>query len=72
MVQVNAADGNRYLEFRYHRRIGNPGVQYAVQVSADLSAWETTPGRFEEIGVASDDNGVTETVTVRRLTVRGL
>lgn len=54
-------------------------------MSPDLQAWETTPNRFEEISVAGDGNGVTETVTLRikpavddlssafvRLTIQGL
>lgn len=64
-LQSNPADGKSYLVYSYRRRLGASGVQYAIEVSNDLRAWEATSSRIEEIGVTKDLNGVTETVTVR-------
>jgi uncharacterized delta-60 repeat protein len=64
-IQRNASDGHRYIIFSYHRRIGSAGVQYSLEVANDLSKWETTPSRLEEISLTPDAGGVTETVQLR-------
>lgn len=64
---TKVADGLKYLQVSYPRRIGAVDVAYTVEVSDDLALW-TSPGTsFETVGTVPAGDGITETVTVRVL-----
>jgi uncharacterized delta-60 repeat protein len=64
-VQMNTADGKDYLVLTYHRRRGNSGINFVVEVSNDLAQWLASASRLEEMGATPDAGGLTETVNVR-------
>ena len=65
-IQVNPADGKRYLTLTYHRRINAPGFVYTVEATSNFVQWSSAPTQVEQVGTPiMDANGITETVTVR-------
>ena len=64
-----AMDGNtghRHLTFSYRRLVSNPsGVQYHLETSTTLAAWQPAGSNAEELSVTPTGDGFTETVNVR-------
>ena len=67
-TQVDGITGQRHLTFSYRRLISNPsGVEYHLETTTDLTAWQPAGASVEELSVQPTGDGVTETVTVRLL-----
>jgi subtilisin family serine protease len=66
--QEDPGTGNRHLTFSYRRLLSNPsGVQYHLETSTTLAAWEPAGANAEELSVIPTGDGITETVTARLL-----
>ena len=66
-VIVATGSGN-YLTLTYNQVISATDISYNVQVSSDLKTWHSGPGYTSTLGVTSNSNGVTESVTVEDVT----
>lgn len=55
---------NDQLVVTYYRLRHEAGIQYEIEVSADLSVWEPANGFFTETAVEADADGRTERVTL--------
>lgn len=61
-----ATQSGQHLTMTYRRRIANPShVQYHLETSTTLTAWQPAGANAEEISATPTGDGVTETVTVR-------
>lgn len=64
---IELVAGNEAFVVR-HTRLKNPrDINYFVEVSTDLTTWNSGPAFTQEIDAQDDGNGVTETVRVRIL-----
>ena len=64
---IKPADGLKYLEVSYPRRIGALDLVYAVEISDDLSSWPFPGAASEAVRVVPAGDGLTERVTIRIL-----
>jgi hypothetical protein len=67
-TQVDGSTGQRHLTYSYRRLILNPSsVQYHLETSTSLTAWQPAGASAEELSVMPTGDGITETVTIRLL-----
>jgi len=67
-TQVDGSTGQTHLTFSYRRLLSNPsGVQYHLETTTDLTAWQPAGASAEELQAVPTGDGITETVTVRIL-----
>lgn len=64
---VNASDGLTYLQYAYLRRTDAPQLTYLVEVSSDLTNWQSGAGVTQELSTIPSGDGFTNLVTVRVL-----
>jgi hypothetical protein len=63
---MDGGTGCRHLTFSYRRLLSNPSaVQYHLETSTTLAAWQLAGSNAEELSVTPTGDGVTETVSVR-------
>lgn len=68
---LNPGDGLTYLHYQYLRRIDAPQLSYTVEVSPDLSLWQSGPAFTQELTSIPTGDGITHFVTVRLLPALG-
>lgn len=62
----DTATNKTYLTLHFVRRVDVSTITYTVSVSDDLKTWDSTGTQVEQVGVpVRNDDGLTETVTVR-------
>lgn len=67
-IKVNPADGKKYLEFSYRRRISPNGISYLLETSTNCATWNADTAAYEAVGTPSaTGDGETEIATVRLL-----
>ena len=64
---INPTDGLTYLNYQYLRRTDAPQLSYGVEVSDNLTFWQSGTSVSQEVGTTPSGDGVTELVTVRIL-----
>lgn len=67
----NPSDNQTYLTYTYLRRTTAPQLTYTVQISEDLSIWNSGPAHSQELSATPTGDGLTELVTVRVLPAIG-
>ena len=71
-IRINPADGQRYLELTYRRRLGSVGLQYQVETADGAMTWNSNPAQTEVVSVLpSTEFASTEDVTIRVLPAIG-
>jgi hypothetical protein len=67
-ARIHPADGKRYLELTYHRRIGASWLEYLVETSSDCLSWSAEPGAYQQIrAIPLGENPQAEAITIRIL-----
>jgi dienelactone hydrolase len=68
---IDSNDGLTYLHYQYLRRGDAPQLSYTVEVSPDLSLWQSGPAFTQELSSTPSGDGVTNLVTIRLLPALG-
>lgn len=65
-LTTNIADGKKYLQITFLRRIVRQDISYVVAVSDDLTTWDRTQAQVQQVGAPQPSaDGQAEAVTYR-------
>ena len=64
-IQFTEADGERFVDISFTRRISSPWLRYVIGISHDLISWDQTEILITQISADPTADGITEFATMR-------